>query len=209
MLHRFLTDVVGEPAVLLGHSMGAVLAMQYTAEHPGQVTRLAVLSPPVPGTTGRTDWSMLARRAFLRLPGVAGVVRRKLARLTAEQVVAQQLHQATPHADRVPAEAIAAAVAETRMRQEDVDADLAQAVQWAGIIDTMALWAGPALAQDAGEHRRPTLWLHGGDDPMADPAHAATWPPPAPTGRSGFDRASAICWRSRTRRGQQRSCMTG
>jgi pimeloyl-ACP methyl ester carboxylesterase len=175
MLHRFLTEVVGEPAVLLGHSMGAVLAMQYTAEQPGQVTRLAVLSPPVPGTTGRTDRSMLARRAFLRLPGVAGVVRRKLARLTAEQVVAEQLHQASPHADRVPAEAIAAAVAETRMRQEGLDADLAQAVQWAGIIDTMALLGR------AGTWRKtlasiavPTLWLHGGDDPMADPAYAAT-----------------------------------
>jgi pimeloyl-ACP methyl ester carboxylesterase len=175
MLHRFLAEVVGEPVVLVGHSMGAVLALQYTAEYPGQVTRLAVLSPPVPGSTGRTDRSMLARRAFLRLPGVAGVVRRKLARLTAEQVVAQQLNQATPHANRLPADAIAASVAETQMRQERVDADQAQAVQWAGIMDTMALLgrAGTWRETLAGI-AVPTLWLQGGDDPMANPAHAAT-----------------------------------
>jgi pimeloyl-ACP methyl ester carboxylesterase len=51
MLRRFVDEVVGGPAVLLGHSMGGVLALRYAAEHADTVTRLALLSPPVPGTT--------------------------------------------------------------------------------------------------------------------------------------------------------------
>nr|WP_281371916.1 alpha/beta fold hydrolase [Modestobacter versicolor] len=174
MLHRFLTEVVGEPVVLVGHSMGGVLALQHTAEHPGTVDRLVLLSPPVPGTAGRLDLAMLAKRAVLRVPGVAGAVRRKLAGLTPEQVVDQQLRQATPHADRIPPEVVAASVAETRERSGDPDADRAQAVQWAGITDTMAL-LGRAAAWRATLARVavPTLWLQGADDPLADPDDAA------------------------------------
>ena len=174
MLHRFLTEVIGEPTVMVGHSMGGVVALRYTAEHPGQVTRLAVLSPPVPRTTGRTDRALLARRAFLRLPGVSAVVRRKLGRLTAEQVVEQQLRQATPHRGRLRAEAVAASVAETELRQRRADANRAHAVQWAGILDTMALLGSArAWRETLAGIAVPTLWLHGGDDPMSDPAHAS------------------------------------
>jgi pimeloyl-ACP methyl ester carboxylesterase len=174
MLHRFLTEVVGQPVSLVGHSMGGVAALQYTAEHPAQVTRLAVLSPPLPGTAGRTDRALLIRRAFLQLPGVSAVVRRKLAGLTAEQVVEQQLRQATPHRGRLPADAVAASVAETEMRQARADADRAQAVQWAGILDTMALLGrAHAWRTTLAGIAVPTLWLHGANDPMSDPAHAS------------------------------------
>jgi pimeloyl-ACP methyl ester carboxylesterase len=174
VLHRFLTEVVGEPVVLLGHSMGAVLALQHTADHPDTVRRLAVLSPPVPGTSGRTDRALLARRALLGLPGVAGAVRRRLARLTAAQLVDAQLRSATPHAARLPHEAVAASVAETRLRQERADAGRAQAVQWAGILDTMALLGhARAWRTTLAGITVPTLWLQGSDDPMVDPADAA------------------------------------
>ena len=174
LLHRFLTEVAGEPVVLLGHSMGGVLALQHTVEHPGTVDRLVLLSPPVPGSSGRFDVGILAKRAFLRLPGVAGAVRRKLAGLTPEQVVDQELRQATPHADGIPADVVAAAAAETRARAASPDADAAQAHQWRGITDTMAL-LGHAAAWRATLARVavPTLWLQGADDPLADPVDAA------------------------------------
>jgi pimeloyl-ACP methyl ester carboxylesterase len=174
MLHRFLTEVVGQQAVLVGHSMGGVVALQYTAEHPAHVTRLAVLSPPVPRTTSRLDRAMLAKRAFLQLPGVSAVVRRKLARLTAEEVVEQQLRQATRHWGRLPADAVAASVAETELRQGRADADRAHAVQWAGILDTMALLGqAHAWRTTLAGIAVPTLWLHGANDPLSDPAHAS------------------------------------
>ena len=174
MLHRLLTEVVGEPVDLVGHSMGGVLAAQHTAGHPDTVRRLVLLSPPTPGDTGRFDPAILARRAFLRLPGVAGAVRRKLAGLTPDQVVDQQLRQATPHADRVPADAVAASVAETRARAARPDAAAAQAHQWRGITDTMALLGRPAAWRATlARIPVPTLWLQGADDPMARADRAA------------------------------------
>jgi pimeloyl-ACP methyl ester carboxylesterase len=174
MLHRFLTEVVGAPVVLLGHSMGGVLALQHTAEHPDTVDRLVLLAPPVPGGQGRLDVALLARRALLRLPGVAAAVRHRLAALSPEQVVDQQLRQATPHPERVPAEAVAASVAETRRRAGRADAAGAQAQQWAGIVDTMALlghagsWRRTLAAVDV-----PVLWLQGAEDPLSRADRAA------------------------------------
>jgi pimeloyl-ACP methyl ester carboxylesterase len=174
LLHRFGTEVAGEPVVLLGHSMGGVLALQHTAAHPETVARLVVLSPPVPGSRGRLDRAMLARRAFLGLPGVSAAVARKLAGLTAEQVVDRQLRQATPHVDRIPAEGVAAAVAETRRRAARPDAARAQAVQWAGILDTMALLGhARAWREVLSDVVVPTLWLQGADDPLAKADQAA------------------------------------
>jgi pimeloyl-ACP methyl ester carboxylesterase len=174
MLHRLLTEVVGEPVVLIGHSMGGVLALRHTADHPDTVDRLVVLGAPVPAGSGRTDRVMLTKRALLRLPGVAGAVRRKLAGLTPEQVVDQQLRQATPHVDRIPADAVAASVAETRLRAGLPDADRAQAVQWAGILDTMALLGrAAAWRRTLAGIAVPTLWLQGADDPLADAGDAA------------------------------------
>jgi pimeloyl-ACP methyl ester carboxylesterase len=174
LVHRFLTEVVGEPVVLLGHSMGGVLALQHTADSPATVARLVLLSPPVPGSRGSTDRVLLARRALLRLPGVSRVVARKLAALSPEQVVDQQLRQATPHADRIPAAAVAVVVAETRRRAGLPDAARAQATQWAGILDTMGLLGhAGAWRETLSRIAVPTLWLQGADDPLADAEQAA------------------------------------
>ncbi|WP_222264127.1 alpha/beta fold hydrolase [Modestobacter marinus] len=168
LLARFVTEVVGEPVVLMGHSMGGVLALLHAAAAPETLRGLVLLSPPVPDGTGRRDLALTARRAFLAMPGVAAAVRRTLVRMTAEEVVKRQLRQATPHADRLPAHAVAAVVEETRTRSARPDAAAAQAQQWAGILDTMALlarprrWRGTVAGIDV-----PALWLQGTDDPLA------------------------------------------
>lgn len=175
LLDRFVREVVGEPVILLGHSMGAVLTILQAAAAPATVRRLVLLSPPVPGTAGRIDRAVAAKLAFLRLPGVAGVVARRLAALPPEQVVDQQLRQATPHLDRIPAEAVAAAVAETRDRAARPDARAGQAQQWAALLGTMALLARPRTwRRTIAAVSAPTLWLQGADDPLAklDPARA-------------------------------------
>jgi pimeloyl-ACP methyl ester carboxylesterase len=174
LLHRFLTEVVAEPVVLLGHSMGGVLALQHTADHPETVSRLVLLGPPVPGTGGRTDLALLTKRSLLRLPGAARAVARTVAALSAEEVVDRQLRQATPHADRIPSAAVAVAVAQTRRRADRPDAARAQAVQWAVILGTMALLShAGAWRETLRRVAVPTLWLQGAGDPLAHPGHAA------------------------------------
>ncbi|HYH25951.1 MAG TPA: alpha/beta hydrolase [Blastococcus sp.] len=173
LLDRFVRQVVAEPVILLGHSMGGVLAMQQAAMAPETVRRLVLLSPPVPGTASRLDLAIAAKLAFLRLPGVAGAVARRLAALSPEQLVDQQLRQATPHVHRIPAEGIAAAVEETRARTARPDASAGDAEQWAALLGTMALLARPrAWRRTVTGITVPTLWLQGADDPLAkaDPA---------------------------------------
>lgn len=168
LLDRFVREVVREPVVLLGHSMGGVLTILHAATAPETVRRLVVLSPPVPGTDGRLDLPIAAKLTFLRLPGVAAAVARKSAALTPEQVVDQQLRQATPHVDRIPADGIAAAVAETRDRAARPDAAAGRAQQWAALLGTMALLARPRTwRRTVAAVAAPTLYLQGADDPLA------------------------------------------
>lgn len=173
LLDRFVREVVAEPVVVLGHSMGGVLTVLQAAAAPETVRRLVLLSPPVPGTAARLDLAIAARRSFLRLPGVATAVARKLAALTPEQVVEQQVRQATPHVDRLPADGSAAVVAETRDRAARPDAVAAQAEQWGALLGTMALLArAQSWRRTLAGITVPTLWLQGGDDPLARPGPA-------------------------------------
>ena len=168
LIDRFVREVVGDPVTLVGHSMGGVLTVLQAAAAPETVRRLVLLSPPVPGTAGRLDLSIAAKLAFLRLPGVAGAVARKQAALPPEQVVSEQLRQATQHAHRIPADAIAASVVETRDRALRPGAAADQAEQWAALLGTMALLARPrAWRRTIADVVVPTLWLHGTDDPLA------------------------------------------
>ena len=47
ILARFLEDVVGEPAIVSGHSSGGLLALHLAAEHPDLVTGLLLEDPPL------------------------------------------------------------------------------------------------------------------------------------------------------------------
>ena len=197
LLDRFVREVVREPVVLLGHSMGGVLAVLQAAAAPETIRRLVLLSPPVPGTAGRLDLAIAAKLAFLRLPGVAGAVARQLAALPPEQVVDRQLRQATPHLHRIPADGIAAAVAQTRERATRTDAAADQAEQWAALLGTMALLARPrAWRRTLAGVTVPTLWLHGADDPLAQVdrarALAATRPDWTFEARSGVGHLPAL-----------------
>jgi pimeloyl-ACP methyl ester carboxylesterase len=174
LLHRFIGEVVGQPVVLLGHSMGAVLALSHTATAPASVRRLVVLAPPVPATAGGRDPGLTVKRALLGLPGVAAVVDRRLARLSPGETVRRQLRQATPRPERIPLPAVAASEVQTRRRALRPDAAAGRAEQWAGILDVVDLLSRPrAWRATLAEVDVPTLWLQGADDPLVDAAHAA------------------------------------
>lgn len=168
LIDRFIREVVGEPVVLLGHSMGGVLTILQAAAAPETLRRLVLLSPPVPGSAGRLDLSLAAKLAFLQMPGVAAAVARRLRAQDARQLVDEQVHQATPYVHRIPDEALAAAVAETQYRINGPGAATGQAEQWAALLGTMALLVRPqAWRRTISAVDVPTLWLHGADDPLS------------------------------------------
>jgi len=125
-------------------------------------------------TRFRRDPRLTAKLILLRSPGIGALVARKLAGMTAEELVDQQLADATPHTDRIPRVAIEATIAETRERAETGLAGDGQRAQWEAILEIVALLARPtAWRERLAAITAPTLWLHGEDDPLADVRAAA------------------------------------
>jgi pimeloyl-ACP methyl ester carboxylesterase len=55
VLDRFLTEVAGTPAVLVGNSMGGMLSILEAGEHPEAVGGLVLLDPAIPGPRRALD----------------------------------------------------------------------------------------------------------------------------------------------------------
>lgn len=170
---QMLTDLLAQetdgPAVLVGHSMGGILAMLQAARAPAQVARLVLIDPPVPNVTRfGHDPRLTAKLALLRLPGINTIVTRQVMNMTPEQLVARQLADATPHVERVPRAVRDATVAEIRETRAQDGGRAAQQAQFRAILDVVALLARPASwREQLAAISAPTLWLHGEDDPLA------------------------------------------
>lgn len=178
----FLEQVAVHPVVLMGHSLGGVLAVLHAAASPASVRRLVLLDPPVPHRTRLpVDLRLAAKLALLRAPGVRRAVERRVQRSTPEELVRQQLADATPHPGQVPGDAADAAVEETRARAAGPDYAAAQRLQWSAILGTIALLVRPPRwRRHLASVSQPTLWLQGVDDllvPVADAAAYAGYRP--------------------------------
>jgi pimeloyl-ACP methyl ester carboxylesterase len=88
LLERFLEQVVGGPATLVGNSMGGRLSMQVAAARPDQVTRLVLVDPAAPNPfLGGVDGLVIAYFAALLSPVAEPYLRRRARRMGAEKGV--------------------------------------------------------------------------------------------------------------------------
>jgi pimeloyl-ACP methyl ester carboxylesterase len=88
LLGRFLETVVGEPAVLVGNSMGGYLSLAEAAAEPGKVSSLVLVDAAVPAAPGaRLDPLTFALFAGLSLPFIGPALMRRRARRGPEQSV--------------------------------------------------------------------------------------------------------------------------
>lgn len=82
LVHSFIEQVIGEPVVLMGNSMGGHIAMLEAADHPQWVSALILVDPAIPGVhVRRPDQTMLGVMAAITLPGLADMVIDRRARL--------------------------------------------------------------------------------------------------------------------------------
>jgi glycerol-3-phosphate dehydrogenase len=71
MLHHFLTEVVGGPAVLVGNSWGGLVALAHAARAPETTAGLVLISPAQPPPRGtRLDPAQAGRLVLHTMPGV-------------------------------------------------------------------------------------------------------------------------------------------
>jgi pimeloyl-ACP methyl ester carboxylesterase len=79
---RFISEVSGAPAVVMGHSMGGVIGMMLAAAYPSTVARLVPIDPAVcpirGGDRGIPTWLMVALGRFPAVGGrITGVIARR------------------------------------------------------------------------------------------------------------------------------------
>ena len=93
LVHRFIEEVIGEPVVLMGNSMGGHIAILEAADHPRWVSALVLVDPAIPGVhVRRPAPAMLGVMAALTIPGIAELVLdRRVRRLGPERLVQETM----------------------------------------------------------------------------------------------------------------------
>ena len=120
LLDRFIDVVAEGPAILIGNSMGGLLAMMEAERQPEKVTRLVLVGaaqPRPPGT--RFDPVVALTFAAYAVPGLGErFMRWRAARRGPEGLVRDTLQLVCADPGRVPAEVVAAHVALARDRMD-------------------------------------------------------------------------------------------
>ena len=112
LVDRFLREVTGAPAILVGHSMGGMTAILEAVAHPANVAGLVLIDPALPLAPGvpRDRQVSLAFTAYMT-PGVGeAFVRRRRRSLGSEGLVRESFRLNCVDPARVPDDVIRAHV---------------------------------------------------------------------------------------------------
>jgi pimeloyl-ACP methyl ester carboxylesterase len=164
LLVRFLREVVGEPAVLVGNSMGGMVSILATAAAPELVRGLVLVDPSVP-PAGISGIDPVVTTAFVAgaLPGFGAralVVRRR--RLGSRGMTEASLRLCGVEPDAVPAELLerSAALVDARRDPEGMDRAFVIAARSLVLVNARPVRYWAAMAGI----RVPVLLVHGTAD---------------------------------------------
>jgi pimeloyl-ACP methyl ester carboxylesterase len=177
LLSRFLDEVVGPPAILVGNSMGGLISVMQADALPESVAGLVLVDPALPvGVRARPHPLVALLFALYAVPAFGRVVmsHRRAIRSVEDQVM-DVLRLCCADASRVPSEVVAAhlELARERHASPDIDAELVIAAR-------SLMWVLARRRQHAKMLQRisvPVLLLHGDKDrlvPIAAAREAAT-----------------------------------
>lgn len=172
LLNRFLEEVSGTPAILVGNSMGGLISILQAADHPGTVAGLVLIDPALPvGPSARPDPRVAATFAMFAVPAIgrAMLALRRSTR-SAEQAAHDLLRLCCADVSRVPAPVLDqhVALATERRSYADADAELLSAAR-------SLLWVLADRRRYAAMQQSiavPVLLLHGQHDRLVPVAAA-------------------------------------
>lgn len=119
-VEAFISEL-GDSAVLIGNSMGALLSEMVAAERPRLVDGLVLLSPATPPKLPdpRIHWPTARRLLLQAIPGLGpAMARRLLADMTPDEIVNLSLEMITQKRGRVPLDMVESFVDLARARME-------------------------------------------------------------------------------------------
>ena len=172
LVHEFVERVIGQPAVLMGNSMGGHIAILEAAVHPQSVRAVILVDPAIPGVhVSRPEPAMLGLAAALSIPGLAqNLLGRRARALGPEGIVRQALALVCADPSRVDPAVVEAHVRLTREREHlgpQSDRAFLQASRSIGLrMADPRFWARVARV------KAPTLLVHGSLDRLVPVAAA-------------------------------------
>lgn len=172
---QFITSVIGQPVVLVGSSMGALISLLLAADQPHLVRALVLIGAPWPPTgTPRVPRDVALSAAVGGMPGVGEIlIARRLARVAPAQRVAQTFQRCCANPTRVSAALREAAIAnEELVTRQGIRRAHDYLTAARSIIRTLAL-RQKHRARLAGLPQ-PVLMLHGLHDQVVPVALART-----------------------------------
>jgi pimeloyl-ACP methyl ester carboxylesterase len=171
LLHRFLVEVVGAPAVLVGNSMGSAVSVLAAAAHPEAVAGLVLVDPALPAQLQIPDAVVAGLFLLYGAPVLGEVFMRVLeSRLSARQQVERVMRVcfADPQRASEPVMAALAALAEHRRSVTGKERWFLQAAR-----SLMRLLARPTAYRAVLRGlAAPTLLIHGEADRLVPIAAA-------------------------------------
>jgi pimeloyl-ACP methyl ester carboxylesterase len=168
LLDRFIREVVGEPVILVGNSMGGLISILETNGSPDMIKGAALLDPALPLPPQKPDWQVSGQFLLYALPGLGGLAVAKLmASIEPESGVDQLVKLCFADPSRVDPEMIRAEVALATKRHPDTSA---QATARARVFLAAARSLLRVLARRGNYHKLmagvdvPVLLIGGEDD---------------------------------------------
>jgi pimeloyl-ACP methyl ester carboxylesterase len=162
LLDRFLREVVGTPAILVGNSMGGLISILQTNAHPETVAGLVLVDPALPQAGPRPKLGVVALFLAVALPGLGELyLRAERSLLSSRQRVRGTFNLLFANPLRAPRELEDAlvALAEERRRLPGTSAPLLAAVR-----STVPATIDRRHRAAMGEIRVPVLLVHGEAD---------------------------------------------
>ena len=164
MLQRFLTEVAGGPAILVGNSMGGLISILQAARHPETVTAMVLIDPALPSQPGlRPDPLVTASFGMYAVPPIGRAMLRARRRTRSpEQLAMDVLRLCCVDPARVPADVLEQhmEVARRRRGYPDIDDHFLAAAR--SMMATLARRRSYLAAMRA--IQVPVLLLHGEKD---------------------------------------------
>ncbi|HET9896793.1 MAG TPA: alpha/beta hydrolase [Streptosporangiaceae bacterium] len=172
LLHRFTESVADGPVVLMGNSMGGMIALLEARAAPAKVAGLILVDPALPFQPVRLDPLVTAVFALSATPVLGPLLARQRRFLPVESMVASTLAVCCADASRVPPEIVAQhiEVATKRAAMDGNGKDFAHAAR--SVIETAGFLHGQAYRRGIRDVRCPVLLVHGERDRLIPVAAA-------------------------------------
>jgi pimeloyl-ACP methyl ester carboxylesterase len=173
LVHSFIENVIGEPVVLMGNSMGGHIAILEAADHPSWVNAMVLVDPAIPSVHvyQRHDPLLLRMVAAVSIPGLGqNLLEWRVRELGSERLVQQFLALVCADPSRIAPDVLDAHVQLTRER-EHLGRQNGRAFLQASRSISLRM-ADPRFWSRAAKVQAPTLVIHGSLDRLIPVAAA-------------------------------------